>query len=276
MAELRDGRRRALAGRRRLLTHKPGMEKVYASCTDAVADIPDGASLAVGGFGLNGIPHNLIEALFEQGATNLVTVSNNCGVDGWGLGVLLDHKRIVRTTGSYVGENREFERQYLSGELEVELCPQGTLAERLRAGGCGIPAFYTPAGDGTMIADGGLPWRYASDGSVAVASPKKETRVFKGREYVLEEGIVCDFALVRASVGDRAGNLIFNQATRNFNPLCAMAGRITIAEVEELVEPGRIDPQDVHLPGIFVQRIVRVGPQGKRIERVTTRKRGEA
>ena len=276
MAELRDRRRRALAGRGRLLTHKPGMEKVYASCTDAVADIPDGASLAVGGFGLNGIPHNLIEALFEQGATNLVTVSNNCGVDGWGLGVLLDHKRIVRTTGSYVGENREFERQYLSGELEVELCPQGTLAERLRAGGCGIPAFYTPAGDGTMIADGGLPWRYASDGSVAIASPKKETRVFNGREYVLEAGIVCDFALVRASVGDRAGNLIFNQATRNFNPLCAMAGRITIAEVEELVEPGKIDPQDVHLPGIFVQRIVRVGAQGKRIERVTTRKRGEA
>jgi 3-oxoacid CoA-transferase subunit A len=252
------------------------MEKVYASCTDAVADIPDAASLAVGGFGLNGIPHNLIEALFEQGATNLVTVSNNCGVDGWGLGVLLDHKRIVRTTGSYVGENREFERQYLSGELEVELCPQGTLAERLRAGGCGIPAFYTPAGDGTMIADGGLPWRYASDGSVAIASPKKETRVFNGREYVLEGGIVCDFALVRASVGDRAGNLIFNQATRNFNPLCAMAGRITIAEVEELVEPGKIDPQDVHLPGIFVQRVVRVGAQGKRIERVTTRKRGEA
>jgi 3-oxoacid CoA-transferase subunit A len=249
------------------------MEKVYASCADAVADIPDGASLAVGGFGLNGIPHNLIEALLEQGASDLVTVSNNCGVDGWGLGVLLDNRRIVRTTGSYVGENREFERQYLSGELEVELCPQGTLAERLRAGGCGIPAFYTPAGDGTMIADGGLPWRYGSDGSVAVASPKKETRVFHGREYVLEEGIVCDYALVRASTGDRAGNLIFDKATRNFNPLCAMAGRITIAEVEELVEPGTIDPQDVHLPGIFVQRIVRVGPQGKRVERVTTRKR---
>jgi 3-oxoacid CoA-transferase subunit A len=249
------------------------MEKVYASCADAVADIPNGASLAVGGFGLNGIPHNLIEALLEQGATNLVTVSNNCGVDGWGLGVLLDNRRIVRTTGSYVGENREFERQYLSGELEVELCPQGTLAERLRAGGCGIPAFYTPAGDGTMIADGGLPWRYASDGSVAVASPKKETRIFHGREYVLEEGIVCDYALVRASTGDRAGNLIFDKATRNFNPLCAMAGRITIAEVEELVDSGTIDPQDVHLPGIFVQRIVRVGSQGKRIERVTIRKR---
>jgi len=251
----------------------PDMEKVYASCADAVADIPSGASLAVGGFGLNGIPHNLIEALLEQGATDLVTVSNNCGVDGWGLGVLLDHKRIRRTTGSYVGENKEFERQYLSGELEVELCPQGTLAERLRAGGCGIPAFYTPAGDGTMVADGGLPWRYNPDGSVSIASPRKETRAFDGREYVLEEGIVCDFAMVRASVGDRSGNLIFHKATRNFNPLCAMAGRTTIAEVEELVDPGEIDPDDVHLPGIFVQRIVRVGAQGKRVERVTTRKR---
>ena len=247
------------------------MDKVYASCEDAVADIASGASLAVGGFGLNGIPHNLIEALLEQGATDLVTVSNNCGVDGWGLGVLLDHRRIRRTTGSYVGENKEFERQYLTGELEVELCPQGTLAERLRAGGCGIPAFYTPAGDGTLIADGGLPWKYSGDGSVSVASPKKETRVFNGREYVLEQGIVCDYALVRASVGDRSGNLIFHKATRNFNPLCAMAGRITIAEVEELVEPGAIDPENVHLPGIFVQRIVHVGPQGKRIERVTTR-----
>jgi 3-oxoacid CoA-transferase subunit A len=247
------------------------MEKVYASSAEAVADIPSGASIAVGGFGLSGIPHNLIEALLEQGATNLVTVSNNCGVDGWGLGVLLDHKRIRRTTGSYVGENREFERQYLHGELEVELVPQGTLAERLRAGGCGIPAFYTPAGDGTLVAQGGLPWRYNSDGSVALASPKKETRVFDGREYVLERGIVCDYALVRASLGDRTGNLVFNKATRNFNPLCAMAGKITIAEVEELVEPGAIDPQNVHLPGVFVQRIVHVGPQGKRIERVTTR-----
>ena len=249
------------------------MDKVYASCEDAVADIPDGASLAVGGFGLNGIPHNLIEALLEQGAGGLITVSNNCGVDGWGLGVLLDHKRIVRTTGSYVGENREFERQYLSGELEVELCPQGTLAERLRAGGCGIPAFYTQAGVGTMIADGGLPWRYNSDGSIAIGSPKKETRNFNGRDYVLEEGIVCDWALVRATVGDRVGNLVFHAATRNFNPLCGMAGRITIAEVEQLVEPGQIDPEDVQLQGIFVQRVVAVGPQGKRIERVTTRKR---
>ena len=251
-----------------------GMNKEVASCAQAVADIPSGASLAVGGFGLNGIPHNLIQALLEQGAADLVTVSNNCGVDGWGLGVLLDAHRIRRTTGSYVGENKEFERQYLHGELEVELVPQGTLAERLRAGGCGIPAFYTPAGVGTQVAQGGLPWKYAADGSIAVASPKKETRTFGSREYVLEAGIVCDFALVRASKGDRHGNLIFHKATRNFNPLVGMAGKITIAEVEELVEPGAIDPEQVHLPGIFVQRVVKVGPEGKRIERVTTRKKG--
>jgi 3-oxoacid CoA-transferase subunit A len=249
------------------------MDKVIATCAAAVADIPSGASLAVGGFGLNGIPHNLIQALLEQGATDLVTVSNNCGVDGWGLGVLLDHKRIRRTTGSYVGENREFERQYLQGELEVELVPQGTLAERLRAGGCGVPAFYTPAGVGTLVADGGLPWRYNADGSVAVASPPKEVRRFGDRDYVLEYGIRCDYALVRASVGDRLGNLVFHKATRNFNPLCAMAARITIAEVERLVEPGDIVPEDVHLPGIFVQRVVRTSAEGKRIERVTTRKR---
>jgi 3-oxoacid CoA-transferase subunit A len=249
------------------------MNKVFASCAQAVADIRSGSSLAVGGFGLNGIPHNLIAALLEQGATNLATVSNNCGVDGWGLGVLLDRKRIRRTTGSYVGENKEFERQYLTGELEVELVPQGTLAERLRAGGCGIPAFYTPAGVGTPVADGGLPWKHNPDGSVAVPSPAKETRSFNGRNYVLEHGIVCDFALVRASIADTAGNVIFHKATRNFNPLCAMAGKVTIVETEKLVAAGEIDPESVHLPGIFVQRIVEVGTQGKRIERVTTRKR---
>ena len=249
------------------------MNKVYASAALAVADIPSGASLAVGGFGLNGIPHNLIQALLEQGATDLVTVSNNCGVDGWGLGVLLDHKRVRRTTGSYVGENKEFERQYLHGELEVELVPQGTLAERLRAGGCGIPGFYTPAGVGTPVADGGIPWKHNADGSVLTASPKKETRSFRGRDYVLEEGIVCDYALVRASKCDTEGNLIFHKATRNFNPLCAMAGKITIVEAEEIVERGQIDPEQVHLPGIFVQRIVKVSTEGKRIERVTTRKK---
>ncbi len=249
------------------------MDKTVRDAAAAVADIPSGASIAVGGFGLNGVPHNLIEALLAQGASDLATVSNNCGVDGWGLGRLLDAKRIRRTTSSYVGENREFERQYLHGELEVELVPQGTLAERLRAGGCGIPAFYTPAGVGTQIADGGLPLRYAADRSIAVPSAKKETRRFGEREYVLEEGIVCDFALVRASVGDRHGNLFFHQATRNFNPLCAMAARITIAEVETLVDPGDMDPERVHTPGIFVQRVVVVGAAGKRIERMTTRKR---
>ncbi len=251
------------------------MNKVFATCAEAVADIPDGASLAVGGFGLNGLPHNLIAALLEQGATDLTTVSNNCGVDGWGLGVLLDHRRIRRTTSSYVGENKEFERQYLHGELELELVPQGTLAERLRAGGCGIPAFYTPAGVGTLVADGGLPWKHAPDGSVAVASPPKDTRAFDGKDYVLERGIVCDFALVRATVADTAGNLFFEKVTRNFNPLCAMAGKITLVECERLVEAGEIDPQDVHVPGIFVQRIVQVGAAGKRIERVTVKKREE-
>jgi len=252
------------------------MDKVVPTAAHAVADIPSGASIAVGGFGLCGIPHNLIEALLEHGVTNLVTVSNNCGVDGWGLGVLLDHKRIRRTTGSYVGENKEFERQYLHGELEVELVPQGTLAERLRAGGAGIPAFYTPAGVGTQVAEGGLPLKHKADGSIELPSPKKETRTFNGRDYVLEEGIVCDFALVRATKGDRYGNLVYAETTRNFNPLCAAAGRITIAEIEELVEPGELRPENVHTPGIFVQRVVVVGPQGKRIERVTTRKRAAA
>src|SRR5438876_5536626 len=168
------------------------MDKMVASCAQAVRDIPNGASIAVGGFGLNGIPHNLIRALLEQGATDLITVSNNCGVDGWGLGVLLDAKRIKRTTGSYVGENREFERQYLQGELEVELVPQGTLAERLRAGGCGIPAFYTPAGVGTQVADGGLPISYDATGQVLTYSPPKEVRDFNGQQYVLEAAIVAD------------------------------------------------------------------------------------
>ena len=249
------------------------MDKVVRTAAEAVADIPSGASLAVGGFGINGIPHSLIEAIHNQVATDLEVVSNNLGIDGWGLGVLLDAKRIARTTNSYVGENKEFERQYLSGELILELVPQGTLAERLRAGGCGIAAFYTPTGVGTQVAEGGLPWRYRPDGSIALASPKKETRVFNGRPHVLEEGITCDFALVRASVGDRQGNLIFHKSTRNFNPLCAMAGKITIAEVEELVEPGQIDPEQVHTPGIFVHRVVVVGKSDKRIERITTRKR---
>ena len=232
------------------------MNKVRAGAADAVADIPDGASLAVGGFGLGGVPEVLVRALYERGTNGLKVVSNNCGVDGRGLGILLSAGRIARVTGSYVGENKEFARQYLGGELEVELTPQGTLAERLRAGGAGIPAFYTPAGVGTQVANGGLPWRYAPDGTVAVASPPKETRAFAGRPYVLEHGITTDFALVRAWRGDHHGNLVFRRAAANFNPLAAMAGRVTVAEVEELVEPGELRPDEVHVPGIYVQRVV--------------------
>ncbi|WP_194916725.1 CoA transferase subunit A [Catenulispora rubra] len=237
------------------------MDKVVRSAHEAVADIGDGASLAVGGFGLSGVPETLIRALFQQGAGGLSVVSNNCGVDGGGLGLLLAAGRIARVTGSYVGENKEFARQYLAGELEVELVPQGTLAERLRAGGCGIPAFFTPVGVGTLVADGGLPWRYAADGGVAIASPPKEVREYDGREHVLERGITTDFALVRAARGDRHGNLVFTKAARNFNPLAAMAGRVTVAEVEELVEPGVLDPDAVHLPGVFVQRVVVLSPE---------------
>ncbi|KOX24867.1 MULTISPECIES: CoA transferase subunit A [unclassified Streptomyces] len=248
------------------------MDKTSPSAAAAVADIGDGASLAVGGFGLCGIPSTLISALHAQGAGRLRVVSNNCGTDDHGLGILLGAGRIARVTGSYVGENKEFARQYLGGELEVELVPQGTLAERLRAGGCGIPAFYTPAGVGTPLADGGIPWRHDSDGGVAVASPAKETRTFGDRDFVLEEAITCDFALVRAARGDRHGNLAFDKSARNFNPLAAMAGRVTVAEVEELVEPGALDPDEIHLPGVFVQRVVGLTSRqaaDKRIERRT-------
>jgi 3-oxoacid CoA-transferase subunit A len=245
------------------------MDKVFASAAEAVADINDGASLAVGGFGLCGIPSTLIAALLASGVTELETVSNNCGVDEWGLGMLLMAKRIRRTTGSYVGENKEFERQFLGGELEVQLVPQGTLAERLRAGGAGIPGFYTPAGVGTQVSDGGLPMRYDNSGGVALASEPKEVRTFDGRPYVLELGITTDFALVHARYGDRHGNLVYEKSAQNFNPLCAAAGRVTIAEVEELVDPGQIDPGNVHTPGIFVQRVVVTGPGDKRIEKRT-------
>ncbi|SED82098.1 CoA transferase subunit A [Streptomyces sp. Ag109_O5-10] len=248
------------------------MGKLVSTALEAVTDVPDGASLAVGGFGLSGVPNVLIQALFERGVGGLSVVSNNCGAMDSGLAVLLSAGRIGRVTGSYVGANKEFARQYLAGELEVELIPQGTLAERLRAGGAGIPAFYTPAGVGTQVAEGGLPWRYDGSGGVALASPAKEVRVFDGTEYVLERGIRTDFALVRAAQGDRHGNLVFSKSARNFNPLAAMAGRLTIAEVEELVEPGEIDPDAVHLPGIFVQRVLALTPQqaaDKKIERRT-------
>jgi 3-oxoacid CoA-transferase subunit A len=248
------------------------MNKVLGSAAEAVADIPSGASLAVGGFGVCGVPFGLIEALGARGVGDLWVVSNNCGLDGQGLGILLDEGRIARVTASYVGENAEFARQYFAGELEVELTPQGTLAERLRAGGVGIPAFYTASGVGSQVAEGGLPLRYRSDGSVAVASDPKETREFAGRDYVLEQSIVTDYALVHALIADTVGNLVFHESARNFNPLCAMAGHVTIVEAEEVVEAGTLDPDAVHLPGIFVQRIVQVAPgTEKPIERRTVR-----
>ncbi|MBV9831167.1 MAG: CoA transferase subunit A [Marmoricola sp.] len=254
------------------------MDKVVASAAEAVADIPSGATLAVGGFGLCGIPSVLIEAILDAGIDELEAVSNNCGVDDWGLGRLLGAKRLRRMISSYVGENKEFARQYLAGELEVELTPQGTLAERMRAGGSGIPAFYTATGVGTQVADGGLPWRYDDAGNVAVASPPKETKSFETaegeKEFVLERAIVADYGLVRAWKGDRHGNLVYRDSARNFNPLAAMSGRVSIAEVEQLVEPGELDPNEVHTPGVFVQRVVVLTPEqaaDKRIEKRTVR-----
>jgi 3-oxoacid CoA-transferase/3-oxoacid CoA-transferase subunit A len=248
------------------------MNKVVPSALDAVRDIPDGATVLAGGFGLCGIPEACIRALRELGTKNLVVVSNNCGVDDFGLGILLRAKQIAKMVSSYVGENKEFERQYLSGELEVELTPQGTLAERLRAGGAGIPAFYTPTGAGTAISDGGLPLRYAADGTVAKLSPKKETRDFNGRSYVLEHAITGDFAIVKAWKGDRFGNLVYRHTAMNFNPMMATAGRVTIAEVEEIVDVGKLDPDHIHTPGIYVHRIVQGDKYEKRIERRTTRR----
>lgn len=226
------------------------MKQVCTSFEEAVADIEDGATIAVGGFGLCGIPENSILALVEKGVKDLTIISNNCGVDDWGLGLLLKNKQIKKMISSYVGENQEFERQFLSGDIEVELTPQGTLAEKIRAGGAGIPAFYTPAGVGTPIAEG------------------KEVRTFNGREYVLEESLVADFSIVRAWKGDKMGNLIYNKTARNFNPIIAAAGKVTIAEVEELVEVGELDSNFIHTPSVYVQRIIQ-GDQEKRIERRT-------
>ena len=221
---------------------------------EALAGIGDGATLMVGGFGLVGIPENLIIGLRDLGTKDLTVISNNCGVDDWGLGLLLQNHQIKKMISSYVGENKEFERQYLSGELEVELVPQGTLAERCRAGGAGIPAFYTPAGVGTPIAEG------------------RETRLFDGREYLLERALTADFSLVKAWRGDRLGNLQYRMTARNFNPMMAAAGRVTIAEVEEVVEVGGMDPHHVHTPGIYVQRFICCPHQEKRVERRTVRK----
>jgi 3-oxoacid CoA-transferase subunit A len=251
------------------------MDKVVATAREAVADIPSGATLAVGGFGLCGVPIALIDALLEQGTDQLTTISNNCGVDDAALGVLLYAGRITRTISSFVGGNKELARLYLSGQLDVELTPQGTLAERLRAGGVGVPAFYTPTGVGTMVAEGGIPIRYDADGNVVKTSEPKEVRVFDGEQYVLETALTADFALVRAATADRHGNLVFHESAGNFNVPAAMAGRITIAEVEELVEPGEIQPEHVHLPGVFVDRVVLVGTEGKKIEKRTTRPRTE-
>jgi 3-oxoacid CoA-transferase subunit A len=247
------------------------VQKLVSSAIDAVRDIPDEATLLVGGFGLCGIPENSIAALRELETKGLVVVSNNCGVDDFGLGILLRNKQIAKMVSSYVGENKEFERQYLSGELEVELTPQGTLAERLRAGGAGVVAFYTPTGAGTAISEGGLPLKHASDGSVAKRTQKKETREFDGRTYVLERAITGDFALVKAWRGDRFGNLVYRHTAMNFNPMMAAAARVTIAEVEELVDVGELDPDHIHTPGIYVHRIFRGDKYEKRIERRTTR-----
>lgn len=229
------------------------MKPILTSFTEAVKEITDGSTIMVGGFGLVGIPENLILALVETGVKNLTVISNNCGVDEWGLGLLLKNKQIKKMIGSYVGENKEFERQVLSGEIEVELVPQGTLAERIRAGGAGIPAFYTPAGVGTPVAEG------------------KEVREFDGNAYLLERGLTADFSLVRAHIGDKMGNLVYNKTARNFNPMIAAAGKVTIAEVEQLVEIGELNPDHIHTPSIYVQKLI-VGKQEKKIERLTIQK----
>ena len=228
------------------------MKPIYSSAEEAVQQIQDGATLMVGGFGLVGIPEKLILALVSKGVKDLTVISNNCGVDDWGLGLLLKNRQIKKMIGSYVGENKEFERQVLSGEIEVELTPQGTLAEKIRAGGAGIPAFYTPAGVGTTVAEG------------------KEIRLYDGKEYVLEEALRADFALVCAAKADKFGNLIYNKTAQNFNPMMAAAGKFTIAEVEEIVETGDLDPATIHTPSIYVQGLVQA-VQEKRIERLTLR-----
>jgi 3-oxoacid CoA-transferase subunit A len=231
------------------------MNKLFASADEAIHDLPSGATLMVGGFGMCGVPVDLIDAVKRKGVTGLTVISNNAGIDGFGLGLLLEAGQLAKVIGSYVGENRLYESRVLRGELDSELIPQGTLAERIRAGGAGIPAFYTPAGVGTVVAEG------------------KECREFDGKKYLLERGLTADFALVRAWKGDRAGNLVYRRTARNFNPMMATAAKVTIAEVEELVEPGQLDPNIVVTPGIFVKRIFQCTPRPKGIERRTTRKK---
>uniref|UniRef100_V9KPE3 Succinyl-CoA:3-ketoacid-coenzyme A transferase n=1 Tax=Callorhinchus milii TaxID=7868 RepID=V9KPE3_CALMI len=249
--------------------------RFYDDPVSAVKDIPDGSTLLVGGFGLCGIPENLIKALLKTGVKNLTAVSNNAGVDQCGLGLLLNTKQIRRMVSSYVGENAEFERQYLCGELEVELTPQGTLAERIRAGGAGIPAFFTPTAYGTLIEAGGAPIKYASDGSVSIASKAREVREFEGRHYIMEHGITGDFALIKAWKADRSGNVIFRKTARNFNQTMCKAAKITVVEVEEIVDVGAFAPEDVHVPSIYVQRIIQGRDYEKRIEKRTVQKPGD-
>ncbi|MGB0838550.1 MAG: CoA transferase subunit A [Chitinophagales bacterium] len=231
------------------------MNKIVANAKVAIAGIENNMTLMLGGFGLCGIPENCIAALVEKNVSGLTCISNNAGVDDFGLGLLLQKRQIQKMISSYVGENEEFERQMLSGELEVDLIPQGSLAERCRAGGAGIPAFFTPAGYGTEVAEG------------------KEVRMFDGKPHILEHALTADFAIVKAWKGDRYGNLMYKGTARNFNPVMAMAGKITIAEVEELVEPGELDPNFIHTPGVFVQRIFQGEKYEKRIEQRTTRQR---
>ena len=234
------------------------MNKVFPSAEAAIFDIEDGASILAGGFGLCGNPENLIRAIHAKGIKNLSIISNNCGTDQYGLGVLLQSGQVKKMTSSYVGENKNFEQQFLSGQLEVELVPQGTLAERIRCGGAGIPAFFTPSAVGTDLAKG------------------KEVREFNGREYLMELGLTADFAIVNAWKGDRLGNLVYRKTARNFNPLCATAGKICIAEVEHLVEVGELGPDEIHTPGIYVDRIIQGEHYEKWIEKVTTRPRPQA
>lgn len=247
------------------------MNKVYKNSREACADIKSGASILLGGFGLSGIPENCLRAIRAMGIKNLTLITNNAGVDDWGTGVLLQDHQLSKVISSYIGENSEIERQFLHGELEVELVPQGTLAEAIRAGGAGIPAFYTATGVGTGVSDGGLPMMHDKNGNVIKVSEPKDMRVFDGRLYVMERSITADYALVKAWKGDKLGNLVYRRTAKNFNPMMATAGKITIAEVEELVEVGELDPDNVHTPSAYVQRIFQGEFFERRIEKRTVR-----
>ena len=258
------------------------LDKLLPSADAAIADIPDGSTLMVGGFGLCGNPESLIAALERKGTRGLTLISNNCGTTDKGLGVLLAKGQVKKMVSSYVGENKEFERRYLTGELDVELNPQGTLAERIRAGGAGIAAFFTATGVGTAVSDGGLPLRYNADGSVSVLSAKKEVRSLvdprtaKPRDYVLETGLFADFCLVRAWKADTHGNLIFRKTARNFSPMMCTAARITIVEAEVIVAPGELPPDAIHVPGIYTKRLIQVEHKAGWVEQRTVRARGAA